>query len=100
LPYYFSSFRFRGEGPAFYNNTQFISAFAQSFTSFAISLDPNVEINPASITPRWDMYNGLGRGPEMVFNKTEGDKPDVRPVKTDGGLVRRCECVLSIFPPD
>ncbi|KAJ7282437.1 Alpha/Beta hydrolase protein [Mycena rebaudengoi] len=96
LPYYFSSFRFRGEGPAFYNNTQFINAFAQSFTSFAISLDPNVKINPASITPRWDMYNGLGRGPEMVFNKTEGDKPDVRPVKTDGGLVRRCEFWNSV----
>ncbi|KAJ7236848.1 Alpha/Beta hydrolase protein [Mycena rebaudengoi] len=89
LPYYFGSW----QGPDasnFFNNTQFINAFAQSFTSFAISLrlDPNVKIDPASITPRWNPFNSLGAGPEMRFNKTEGGNPDVRPVRTDGAMTQ------------
>ncbi|KAJ7254594.1 Alpha/Beta hydrolase protein [Mycena rebaudengoi] len=100
LPYYFGSW----QGPDasnFFNNTQFINAFAQSFTSFAISLrlDPNVKIDPASITPRWNPFNSLGAGPEMRFNKTEGGNPDVRPVRTDGAMTQPPHQLLFLKAP-
>jgi len=70
-----------------YNNTEFVDAFAQSFISFAISLDPNVKIDP-TITPQWDLYSTYNG--EMLFNRTADGKPDVRLVKTDDGLLQRC----------
>ncbi|KAL0065742.1 hypothetical protein AAF712_007225 [Marasmius tenuissimus] len=45
--------------PITFNNTDFIDAFAQSFVSFAISLDPNVKVDPSNITPQWDLYSLL-----------------------------------------
>ncbi|KAJ7217431.1 alpha beta-hydrolase [Mycena rebaudengoi] len=99
LPYYFP--HIGTDVPMFdfpvFNNTQFIDAFAQSFTAFAISLDPNVKIDPRSITPRWDRYYDLnfhGGRTEMVFNKTEGDAPDLGAVRTEGKVLARCECVF------
>ncbi|KAK7017378.1 carboxylic ester hydrolase, partial [Favolaschia claudopus] len=71
----------------FYNNTAFIDAFSQSFTSFAISLDPNVKVTQ-TITPRWNRWSAGHT--EMLFNKTESDVPDVRSLKTDDALLERC----------
>ncbi|KAJ7275805.1 alpha beta-hydrolase [Mycena rebaudengoi] len=100
LPYYFAHIGTDVpllDFPVF-NNTQFINAFAQSFTAFAISLDPNVKIDPDSITPRWDQYKSYYDGgcTEMVFNKTEGDVPDVRAVKTQRNVLERCEFWTSV----
>jgi hypothetical protein len=72
-----------------FQNTNFINAFAQSFTSFAISLDPNVKVDP-TITPRWNKWD-VGHT-EMNFNETAG-VPVVQPVKTSDALLERCQCV-------
>ncbi|KAK1230314.1 hypothetical protein PQX77_006607, partial [Marasmius sp. AFHP31] len=74
--------------PITFNNTDFIDAFAQSFASFAISLDPNIKVDPSSITPQWDLYD-LSTN-EIVFNKTEDDLPDIRPIETKKDLLARC----------
>ncbi|KAK6996810.1 carboxylic ester hydrolase [Favolaschia claudopus] len=71
-----------------YNNTAFIDAFAQSFTSFAISLDPNIKVDPTTITPAWNKWEAGHT--EMLFNKTEQDVPVVKPVMTDETLLNRC----------
>ncbi|KAJ6524284.1 Alpha/Beta hydrolase protein [Mycena vulgaris] len=71
-----------------FNNTAFVNAFAQSFTSFAISLDPNVKVDPAAITPKWNKWD-FGKT-EMLFNKTGTDVPVVKPLKTDDALLERC----------
>ncbi|KAJ7692062.1 Alpha/Beta hydrolase protein [Mycena rosella] len=70
-----------------FQNTKFINAFAQIFTSFAISLDPNVKIDPATITPRWKKWDAGHT--EMLFNETAG-VPLVAPVKTSEALLERC----------
>ncbi|KAJ7829003.1 Alpha/Beta hydrolase protein [Mycena olivaceomarginata] len=70
-----------------FNNTAFVDAFAQTFTSFAISLDPNIKVDPRSITPKWNKWD-VGQT-EMLFNKTDTDAPVVRP--------ERCRCV-HFFP--
>ncbi|KAJ6603222.1 Alpha/Beta hydrolase protein [Mycena vulgaris] len=96
LPYYFPSLELDVPDLAFpiFNNTAFINAFAQSFTAFAIALDPNVKVDPASITPRWETWN---KGQmEMLFNKTEADEPVVRPVRTGDALLKRCEFWNSV----
>ncbi|KAK1234053.1 hypothetical protein PQX77_002747 [Marasmius sp. AFHP31] len=74
--------------PERFNNTDFVNAFAQSFVSFAVSLDPNVKVDPSNITPQWDQYNLAGD--EMVFNRTIDDLPDVRLVETRKDLLARC----------
>ncbi|KAJ7732174.1 Alpha/Beta hydrolase protein [Mycena metata] len=72
--------------PAF-QNTEFINAFAQSFTSFAISQDPNIKVS-ATITPKWSKW-AVGHA-EMNFNETAG-VPEVQPVKTSDALLERCQ---------
>ena len=72
-----------------FNNTDFINAFVQSFISFAISLDPNVKVDPSNITPQWELYGSSGN--EIVFNKTVDEKPDVHPATVDEELLRRCK---------
>ncbi|KAJ7082931.1 alpha beta-hydrolase [Mycena belliarum] len=76
-----------------FQNTEFINAFAQLFTSFAISLDPNVKINSSTITPYWKKW-GSGRT-EMLFNKT-AEEPVVKPVKTSAALLKRCRFWESV----
>jgi hypothetical protein len=78
-----------------FNNTAFVDAFAQTFASFAISLDPNIKVDPRSITPKWNKWD-VGQT-EMLFNKTDTGAPVVRPVKTDDALLERCRCV-HFFP--
>ncbi|KAF7343233.1 Carboxylic ester hydrolase [Mycena venus] len=78
-----------------YNNTAFIDAFAQSFISFAISLDPNVKVDPQSLTPEWNKWD-KERRTEMVFNKTEADIPHIMPAKTSEALLERCRFWESV----
>jgi hypothetical protein len=66
--------------------------FVQSFTSFAISLDPNVKVDNATITPAWSKWD-VGQT-EMLFNQTVGDIPLVEPVTTSDALLERCQCVF------
>ncbi|KAF8144537.1 Alpha/Beta hydrolase protein [Mycena galopus ATCC 62051] len=80
--------------PAF-QNTDFINAFAQSFTAFAIALDPNVKISP-TITPPWNKWNAMTGHTEMLFNKTEADVPLIKPVRTSEALLKRCEFWESV----
>ncbi|KAJ6572346.1 Alpha/Beta hydrolase protein [Mycena capillaripes] len=80
--------------PAF-QNADFINAFAQSFTAFAIALDPNEKVSP-TITPRWDKWNVMTSHTEMLFNKTEADVPLIKPVRTSDALLKRCEFWESV----
>ncbi|KAJ7234481.1 alpha beta-hydrolase [Mycena rebaudengoi] len=77
-----------GNPPPF-NNPSFVNAFAQSFTSFVINLDPNIKVDPTTITPRWNPF-AFGNT-EMLFNKTEAGVPVVRPITTSNDLLRRCQ---------
>ncbi|KAJ7082934.1 Alpha/Beta hydrolase protein [Mycena belliarum] len=83
------AYYFPGGGTPPFNNADFIKAFAQSFTSFAINLDPNIMVNPATITPRWSLFN-VGNT-EMLFNETTAGAPDVRAIKTSNALLERCQ---------
>ncbi|KAJ7238020.1 Alpha/Beta hydrolase protein [Mycena rebaudengoi] len=84
IAYYFPT----GDGPPF-NNPAFINAFAQSFTSFIINLDPNIKVDPTTITPRWDPF--VFGNTEMLFNKTEAGAPVVQPITTSNDLLLRCQ---------
>ncbi|KAK7013829.1 carboxylic ester hydrolase [Favolaschia claudopus] len=77
--------------PQFFNNTVFINAFAQSFTAFAVSGDPNVKLSD-TITPKWGKWNtdSPSSTTEMRFNKTGGDEPDIQTFQTDAGVLQRC----------
>ncbi|KAJ7653513.1 hypothetical protein B0H17DRAFT_1214629 [Mycena rosella] len=70
-----------------FNNTDFANAFAHSFTSFAISLDPNIKVDPTNITAKWRTWS-VGKM-EMLLKKTDAGVPDVRPVQTDDALLER-----------
>ncbi|KAJ7934061.1 hypothetical protein B0H13DRAFT_1855533 [Mycena leptocephala] len=83
LAYYFPG----GLAPPF-NNMNFINAFAQSFTSFIINLDPNIKVNSSTITPHWNTFDI--QNPEMFFNKTASGVPVVQPIMTSDALVERC----------
>ncbi|KAJ7238000.1 Alpha/Beta hydrolase protein [Mycena rebaudengoi] len=83
IAYYFPN----GNAPPF-NNPSFVNAFAQSFTSFVINLDPNIKVDPTTITPRWNPF-AFGNT-EMLFNKTEAGVPVVRPITTSNDLLLRC----------
>ncbi|KAJ7692101.1 Alpha/Beta hydrolase protein [Mycena rosella] len=74
---------FPGTATPPFNNTVFINAFAQSFTSFAISLDPN-----------WSLFD-VGNT-EMLFNETAAGAPDVRPITTSNALLERCRFWESV----
>ncbi|KAF8168668.1 Alpha/Beta hydrolase protein [Mycena galopus ATCC 62051] len=82
-PYYFPG----GSAPPF-DNTAFIDAFAQSFTSFIINLDPNIKVDPTTITPHWNTFGILHT--EMLFNMTAEGAPVVQPITTSNALLERC----------
>ena len=46
--------------------------------------DPSSDVTPGD----WEMWKGVN---EMLFNVTEGGEPDIRLVRTDSGLLDRCE---------
>ncbi|KAG6830004.1 hypothetical protein H0H92_002695 [Tricholoma furcatifolium] len=79
-------------GPPLFNNTDFIKAFAQIFTDFAISLDPNDKVS-STITPAWGRWEGQT---EMLFNRTESGLPDVRAIQTSSALLERCQFWRSV----
>ncbi|KAF7317243.1 COesterase domain-containing protein [Mycena chlorophos] len=88
VAYYFPN----GVAPPF-NNTQFIDAFAQSFTSFIINLDPNKKVSD-TITPHWAKYSV--NGTQMLFNETSEGKPEVVSIGTDSSLLERCSFWNSV----
>ncbi|KAL0065737.1 hypothetical protein AAF712_007220 [Marasmius tenuissimus] len=98
LSYYWPSFLTSPENPlprlGRFNNTNFIDAFAQSFISFAISLNPNVKVDPSTITPQWDLYDLANN--KMMFNKTVDDLPDIRLVGTSEDFLERCSFWESV----
>ncbi|KAJ7238019.1 Alpha/Beta hydrolase protein [Mycena rebaudengoi] len=81
--YYFPS-----QGPLDFPNSIFINAFAQSFTSFIISLDPNVKVDLTTITPPWSLYSEGNT--DMLFNRTASGVPVVEPTTTPDDLLERC----------
>ncbi|KAJ7237934.1 Alpha/Beta hydrolase protein, partial [Mycena rebaudengoi] len=89
VAYYFPN----GTPPPF-NNPTFINAFAQSFTSFIINLDPNIKVDPTTITPRWSPF--IIGNTEMLFNKTEAGEPVVQPITTSTDLLQRCRFWESV----
>ncbi|KAJ7462907.1 hypothetical protein FB451DRAFT_1562362 [Mycena latifolia] len=62
----------------------------------AISLDPNIQVDSTTITPPWRKWS-FGQT-EMLFNKTDADVPDVRPVRTSDALLERCAFWNSTCP--
>ena len=82
--------------PEKFDNADFINAFAQSFISFAKSLDPNVKIDPSNITPQWDLYDISTN--KMVFNKTGDGVPDIQVKNVDSKLLERCRYVHPMPP--
>ncbi|KAJ7622210.1 Alpha/Beta hydrolase protein [Roridomyces roridus] len=93
VAYYFPG----GVAPPF-NNTDFINAFAHSFTSFIINQDPNHKVSE-TITPKWDRYVTGGYGYEetkMLFNKTDAGQPVVQPISTGEALLERCRFWSSV----
>jgi len=90
VAYYFPG----GSTPPF-NNTAFINAFAQSFTSFIIHLDPNVKVDPTTITPHWNTFDV--QNTEMLFNQTAPNGlPVVHPITTSAALLQRCRFWESV----
>ncbi|KAJ7692080.1 Alpha/Beta hydrolase protein [Mycena rosella] len=85
---------FPGTSTPPFNNTAFVDAFAQSFTSFIINLDPNIKVDPATITPHWDIFDV--NNTEMLFNKTVAGMPVVQPIRTSGALLERCQFWNSV----
>ncbi|KAF9479976.1 alpha/beta-hydrolase [Pholiota conissans] len=64
-----------------------VRAFSESFTNFAMSLNPNVKFDPSNITPAWKLWSGSN---EMLFNRTVANAIDVRAVTTSKALLQRC----------
>ncbi len=70
-------------------NTDFVKTFAESFTAFVPSQDPNDTFEP-TITPQWDAYAFSGNRKEMLFNRTEDGEPVVQEFITSASLLERC----------
>ena len=56
-----------------------------SFVKFGV---PDVPLSGNDVIPAWKPFNH-GRT-EMLFNRTGDFRPDVRPIRTDPELLRRC----------
>ncbi|KAJ7227670.1 alpha beta-hydrolase, partial [Mycena rebaudengoi] len=87
--YYFPS-----QGAPDFNNPAFVNAFAQSFTSFIINLDPNVKVDPTTITPPWSLYSEGNT--DMLFNRTASGVPVVEPTTAPDDLLERCRFWNSV----
>ncbi|KAG1750596.1 Alpha/Beta hydrolase protein [Suillus paluster] len=82
VAYYFTS----GSPP--YNNSQFITAFSNSFMAMVMDKTPDDRYTPGDITPSWNSWqHGFA---EMMFNETSAGAPDVYTFKTDRALLERC----------
>ncbi|KAG0695323.1 Alpha/Beta hydrolase protein [Suillus ampliporus] len=92
LPFYFNSM-----SPYFgstYNNSQFRTAFSNSFMAMAMYETPNDRYTPGDITPSWNSWRNDST--EMMFNKTSAGVPDVYTFKTDVALLERCAYWLNV----
>ncbi|KAL1714299.1 Alpha/Beta hydrolase protein [Schizophyllum commune] len=92
LPYYFPDTVYLFNKS--YNNAEFDKAFSSAFSNFALSKDPNVKV-AEDLTPTWAPWSDASTV-EMMFNKTEGGVPDIRPLKTDEWVLKRCSFWQSI----
>ena len=85
---YSPRFRFRAN----INITTFSKSFSESFLNFVLTLNATAkwDSDPLSdVTPgNWEMWDGVN---EMLFNVTEDGEPDIRLVRTESGLLDRCE---------
>ncbi|KAG2359255.1 Alpha/Beta hydrolase protein [Suillus spraguei] len=88
VAYYFTS----GLPP--YNNSQFITAFSNSFMAMAMFETPDHRYTPGDITPSWSTWQDDLT--EMKFNETFAGAPDVHTFKTDNALLERCAYWLSV----
>ncbi|KAH9478952.1 Carboxylesterase patB [Psilocybe cubensis] len=84
VSFYFNN----GVLPSAFPNQQFVTAFAESFQNFVVSLDPNVKSDRADITSLWKQWGGSN---EMLFNLTETGTPDIRSIQTSHDLLKRCD---------
>ncbi|KAG1888833.1 Alpha/Beta hydrolase protein [Suillus subluteus] len=84
IAYYFTSY----EGGPPYNNSQFITAFSNSFMAMAMLDTPDDRYTPGDITPSWTSWQS--NMTEMKFNETSAGVPDVHTFKTDSALLERC----------
>ena len=73
-----------------FENAEFIASFDSGFLGLAKYNDLNVHPVDNIITPQWDSFDKI-RYSEMLFNRTEDFKPDIRPIRTDPGLLQRCQ---------
>ena len=88
----FTSLFFGGGCRANINITTFSKSFSESFLNFVLTLnatakwdtDPSSDVTPGD----WEMWDGVN---EMLFNVTEDGEPDIRLVRTESGLLDRCE---------
>jgi len=85
---------FPGNSTPPFDNATFINAFAQSFTSFIINLNPNLKVDPTTFTPEWNMFKI--EHTEMLFNKTADGVPVVQPMTTSDALLERCRFWNSV----
>ncbi|KAJ7131992.1 alpha beta-hydrolase [Mycena filopes] len=86
---------FPGTSTPPFNNQTFINAFAQSFTSFIINQNPNIKVDPTTITPLWNPFAVLNT--EMLFNQTAPNGlPVVHPITTSSALLTRCQFWESV----
>ncbi|KAG1875719.1 Alpha/Beta hydrolase protein [Suillus subluteus] len=90
VAYYFTSY---GGGPP-YNNSQFITAFSNSFMAMAMFETPDDRYTPGDITPSWTSWQYDLT--EMKFNKTLAGVPDIYTFKTDSALLERCAYWLDV----
>ena len=77
-----------------YTNKAFVDAFGEAFTNFALSLNPNIKVDPTNITPQWDRWQGKF---EMLFNKTEAGAPLIKEYVTSPALLERCRYVVGLL---
>ncbi|PAV18000.1 alpha beta-hydrolase [Pyrrhoderma noxium] len=73
-----------------FENAEFIASFDSGFLGLAKYNDLNVHPVDNVITPQWDSFDKI-RYSEMLFNRTEDFKPDIHPIRTDPGLLQRCQ---------
>jgi hypothetical protein len=66
----------------------FQEAFAESFASMIIYLDPNDKLNKTNPVPLWPIW-AQGQT-EMVFNVTSSSSPDIYTINTNSTLLERC----------
>ncbi|KAG1811208.1 Alpha/Beta hydrolase protein [Suillus subaureus] len=90
LIYYFTSF----DGGLPHNNTQFITAFSNSFMAMAMFETPDDRYTPGDITPSWRSWRYDLT--EMMFNETSAGVADVHTFKTDSALLERCAYWLDV----